>query len=400
MAFDLQRSLHAVVEQGGSDLHLKVPSRPLIRLRGELTPIEETDPLSPADTERVLREMLTASERLAEFARDGEIDFSYTVRGLARFRVNAFRQRGSISIACRVVPFDIRGAAELGLPESVTRLANEVRGIILVTGTTGSGKSTTLAAMIDHINHTYARNIVTIEDPIEYLHRDHRSVVHQREIGFDTTSFAQALRRVLRQDPDVILIGEMRDEETVGTALSAAETGHLVLSTLHTIDAVETVNRIIDFFPPHHHQQVRAMLAGSLRGVISQRLVPTVDGIGRAPACEVLTMTGRVRDLISNPEETGKLSEVIAEGSYYGMQTFDQALLSLYQQGSISMDEALKAATHPHDFKLLVAAEGQRSTSVEQIYSADHSEDAPPPAREEEEAAPATAGSPSPHFNS
>ena len=402
MAFDLQRALHAVVEQGGSDLHLKVPSRPLIRLRGELTPIEETDPLSPADTERVLREMLTASERLAEFARDGEIDFSYTVRGLARFRVNAFRQRGSISIACRVVPFDIRGAADLGLPDAVTRLADEVRGIILVTGTTGSGKSTTLAAMIDHINRTYARNIVTIEDPIEYLHRDQRSVVHQREIGFDTSSFAQALRRVLRQDPDVILIGEMRDEETVGTALSAAETGHLVLSTLHTIDAVETVNRIIDFFPPHHHQQVRAMLAGSLRGVISQRLVPTVDGVGRAAACEVLTMTGRVRDLISNPNETAKLSEVIAEGGYYGMQTFDQALLSLFQEGRISMDEALKAATHPHDFKLLVAAEGQRSTSVEQIYSAEHSEGGPPPPPQEDEEAPATAtaGNSGPHFNS
>ena len=379
MAFDLQRSLHAVVEQGGSDLHLKVPSQPLIRLQGELKPIEESEPLAPADTERVLREMLTASERLAEFARDGEIDFSYTVRGLARFRVNAFRQRGSISIACRVVPFEIRAAEDLGLPEVVTRLAGEPRGIIIVTGTTGSGKSTTLAAMVDHINRNFAKNIVTIEDPIEYLHRDQKSVVHQREIGFDTNSFSQALRRVLRQDPDVILIGEMRDEETVGTALSAAETGHLVLSTLHTIDAVETVNRIIDFFPPHHHQQVRAMLAGALRGVISQRLVPTLDGEGRAPACEVLTMTGRVRDLISNPAETNKLGEVIAEGSYYGMQTFDQALLKHYQEGVISMEEALKAATHPHDFKLLVAAEGQRSTSVEQIYSSDRSRDTPPP---------------------
>ena len=379
MAFDLQRSLHAVVEQGGSDLHLKVPSQPLIRLQGDLRPIEGSEALAPADTERVLREMLTASERLAEFARDGEIDFSYTVRGLARFRVNAFRQRGSISIACRVVPFEIRAAEELGLPEVVTRLAAEPRGIIIVTGTTGSGKSTTLAAMVDHINRNYAKNIVTIEDPIEYLHRDQKSVVHQREIGFDTNSFSQALRRVLRQDPDVILIGEMRDEETVGTALSAAETGHLVLSTLHTIDAVETVNRIIDFFPPHHHQQVRAMLAGALRGVISQRLVPTLDGEGRAPACEVLTMTGRVRDLISNPAETGKLGEVIAEGSYYGMQTFDQALLKHYQEGVISMDEALKAATHPHDFKLLVAAEGQRSTSVEQIYSSDRSQDTGPP---------------------
>ena len=380
MAFDLQQALHAVVEKQGSDLHLKVPSQPLMRLQGKLSPLDGTEALTPADTERVLREMLTSSDRLAEFARDGEIDFSYTVRGLARFRVNAFRQRGSISIACRVVPFTIRSVEELGLPEAVARLADEPRGIILVTGTTGSGKSTTLAAMVDHINRSHPRNIVTIEDPIEYLHRDQQSVVHQREVGFDTNSFAQALRRVLRQDPDVILIGEMRDEETVGTALSAAETGHLVLSTLHTIDAVETVNRIIDFFPPHHHQQVRSMLAGSLRGVISQRLVPTVDGNGRVAACEVLTMTGRVRDMIADSNETAKLGEVIAEGTYYGMQTFDQALLYLYREGKISMDEALKAATHPHDFKLLVASEGQRSTSVEHIYSAEQAgNDRPPP---------------------
>jgi twitching motility protein PilT len=379
MAFDLQQALRAVVEEGGSDLHVKVPSRPLMRLQGRLVPLEDTEALTPADTERVLREMLTASDRLAEFAREGEIDFSYTVRGLARFRVNAFRQRGSISIACRVVPFDIRSVDELDLPEVVGRLADEPRGIILVTGTTGSGKSTTLAAMVDHINRNHPRNIVTIEDPIEYLHRDKLSVVHQREVGFDTNSFAQALRRVLRQDPDVILIGEMRDEETVGTALSAAETGHLVLSTLHTIDAVETLNRIIDFFPPHHHQQVRAMLAGSLRGVISQRLVPTINNDSRVVACEVLTMTGRVRDMISDPNETGKLGEVIAEGSYYGMQTFDQALLNLHREGRISMDEALKAATHPHDFKLLVASEGQRSTSVDQIYSGNESVDRPPP---------------------
>jgi twitching motility protein PilT len=379
MAFDLQQALRAVVEEGGSDLHVKVPSRPLMRLQGRLVPLEDTEALTPADTERVLREMLTASDRLAEFAREGEIDFSYTVRGLARFRVNAFRQRGSISIACRVVPFNIRSVDELDLPEVVSRLADEPRGIILVTGTTGSGKSTTLAAMVDHINRNHPRNIVTIEDPIEYLHRDKLSVVHQREVGFDTNSFAQALRRVLRQDPDVILIGEMRDEETVGTALSAAETGHLVLSTLHTIDAVETLNRIIDFFPPHHHQQVRAMLAGSLRGVISQRLVPTINNDSRVVACEVLTMTGRVRDMISDPNETGKLGEVIAEGSYYGMQTFDQALLNLHREGRISMDEALKAATHPHDFKLLVASEGQRSTSVDQIYSGNESVDRPPP---------------------
>jgi twitching motility protein PilT len=379
MAFDLQQALRVVVEEGGSDLHIKVPARPLMRLQGALVPLEGTEPLTPADTERVLREMLTASDRLAEFAREGEIDFSYTVRGLARFRVNAFRQRGSISIACRVVPFNIRSVEELDLPEVVGRLADEPRGIILVTGTTGSGKSTTLAAMVDHINRIHPRNIVTIEDPIEYLHRDNVSIVHQREVGFDTNSFAQALRRVLRQDPDVILIGEMRDEETVGTALSAAETGHLVLSTLHTIDAVETINRIIDFFPPHHHQQVRAMLAGSLRGVISQRLVPTINNDSRVVACEVLTMTGRVRDMISDPNETAKLGEVIAEGAYYGMQTFDQALLILHRDGKISMDEALKAATHPHDFKLLVASEGQRSTSVDQIYSGNESVDKPPP---------------------
>jgi twitching motility protein PilT len=312
--------------------------------------------------------MLTSSERLSDFAREGEIDFSYTVGGLARFRVNAFRQRGSISIALRIVPFGIKTVEDLGLPEVVARLAEESRGIILVTGTTGSGKSTTLAAMIDQINSHYHRNIVTIEDPIEFLHRDRNSVLHQREVGFDTGSFSKALRRVLRQDPDVILIGEMRDEETVRTALSAAETGHLVMSTLHTIDAVETVNRIVDFFPPHQHQQVRAMLAGALRGVISQRLVTTADGKGRVPACEVLTMTGRVRDMIVDINETGKLYEAIAEGSYYGMQTFDQSLLHLYQSGKITLEQAMMTASHPHDFKLMVESQGRRSTSVDQIY--------------------------------
>jgi twitching motility protein PilT len=381
MPFDLQQALRTVVEQEGSDLHLKVPSPPLMRLQGDLMPIG-TEPLAPADTERVLREMLTANDRLSEFAKEGEIDFSYTVAGLARFRVNAFRQRGSISIACRLVPFSIRSIDELNLPEVVSRLADEHRGIILVTGTTGSGKSTTLAAMIDQMNRTTPRNIVTIEDPIEFLHRDQKSIIHQREVGFDTGSFAKALRRVLRQDPDVILIGEMRDEETVHTALSAAETGHLVLSTLHTIDAVETVNRIVDFFPPHQHQQVRAMLAGTLKGVISQRLVPTIDHSGRVAACEVLTMTGRVRDMIMDPKETGKLGEVIAEGVYYGMTTFDQSLFHHYREGTISLEQALDASTHPHDFKLLVASEGNRSTSVNQLYgeSDGDSADSPEPA--------------------
>jgi twitching motility protein PilT len=369
MAFDLQRTLQKVVDKGGSDLHLKVPAPPLVRVQGNLVPVEDEDPFTPGDTERVLREMLTSSERLSEFARDGEIDFSYTVGGLARFRVNAFRQRGSISIALRVVPFGIKSVDELGLPPVVSKLAEEARGIILVTGTTGSGKSTTLAAMIDQINRQHPRNIVTIEDPIEFLHRDRHSVIHQREVGFDTASFSKALRRVLRQDPDVILIGEMRDEETVRTALSAAETGHLVMSTLHTIDAVETINRIVDFFPPHQHQQVRAMIAGVLKGVISQRLVPTIEESGRVAACEVLTMTGRVRDMVVDINETAKLYEAIAEGSYYGMQTFEQSLLKHYQEGRISLEQAMYAATHPHDFKIMVETEGRRSTSVDQIYN-------------------------------
>jgi twitching motility protein PilT len=382
MAFDLQRTLQKVVERGGSDLHLKVPAPPLVRVQGKLEPVLDEEQFTPGDTERVLREMLTSSERLSDFARDGEIDFSYTVGGLARFRVNAFRQRGSISIALRVVPFGIKSVDELGLPSVVSKLAEEVRGIILVTGTTGSGKSTTLAAMIDQINRQHPRNIVTIEDPIEFLHRDRTSVIHQREVGFDTASFSKALRRVLRQDPDVILIGEMRDEETVRTALSAAETGHLVMSTLHTIDAVETINRIVDFFPPHQHQQVRAMIAGVLKGVISQRLVPTIEENGRVAACEVLTMTGRVRDMIVDVNETGKLYEAIGEGSYYGMQTFEQSLLKHYHDGRISLEQAMHAATHPHDFKIMVETEGRRSTSVDQIYNsyADNGgTDGPPP---------------------
>jgi twitching motility protein PilT len=395
MPFDLQRALRTVVEREGSDLHLKVPSPPLIRIQGRLERLEGAEPLAPADTERVLREMLSDQTRLSEFAKEGEIDFSYTVSGLARFRVNAFRQRGSISIACRLVPFSIRGIDELGLPKVVSRLADEPRGIILVTGTTGSGKSTTLAAMIDQMNRQYARNIVTIEDPIEFLHRDRLSIIHQREVGFDTGSFARALRRVLRQDPDVILIGEMRDEETVRTSLSAAETGHLVLSTLHTIDAIETVNRIVDFFPPHQHQQVRAMLAGTLKGVISQRLVPTIDNEGRVPACEVLTMTGRVRDMIMDPMETGKLVEVIAEGAYYGMQTFDQSLFHLYKEGAISLDQALETASHPHDFKLLVASEGQRSTSVTHLYGDD--EQSQEPSEPEDPRQPGAVESAEPH---
>ncbi len=365
--FDLQAALRRVIETEGSDLHLKVPSQPLIRRLGHLEPIPGSETLKPEDTERVLHELLTDETKLAEFNTDHEVDFSFSVPGLSRFRVNAFMQRGVISLVCRAVPHEIRSIEELRLPGVISEIADEERGIILLTGTTGSGKSSTLASMIDQINRNHAKHIVTIEDPIEFLHRDQRSIINQREVGQDTASFRRALRRVLRQDPDVILVGEMRDEETVSTALSAAETGHLVLSTLHTIDAPETVNRIIDFFPPHMHQQVRAMLAGTLKAVISQRLVRTSDGSGRVPTCEILRMTGRVRDMIMNPEETGKLQDAIAEGGYYGMQTFDQALLEHVQAGRVSMEEALRAATHPHDFKLLVAADGKRSTSVDHL---------------------------------
>jgi twitching motility protein PilT len=242
---------------------------------------------------------------------------------------------------------------------------------VLLTGTTGSGKSTTLAAMIDHINCTRRRHIVTVEDPLEFLHHDKKSIINQREVGMDTVSFKRALRRVLRQDPDVILVGEMRDEETVHTALSAAETGHLVFSTVHTVDAAETVNRLIDFFPPHMHNQVRAMIASTLKGVVSQRLVPTVDGSGRIACCEVLRMTGRVRDMIVDPAQTGKLPEVIAEGSFYGMQTFDQHLFEHLKAGRVGMDTAVQFASSPHDFKLLVAADGKRGTTMDDLTDAE-----------------------------
>ena len=355
---DLRHALRYLVEQEGSDLHVKVGSPPMARLDGELSPVPGTDRLSPADTEASLAEILDDPVRAQELNTEGELDFAFGVPGLARFRVNAFRQRGCTSIVLRRIPFGVTTIAELGLPEVVRQTAEEPRGIVLVTGTTGSGKSTTLAAMVDHINETAPRHIVTIEDPIEFLHSDKRSIINQREVGADTGSFARALRRVLRQDPDVILIGEMRDEETVRTALSAAETGHLVLSTLHTADAAEAINRIIDFFPPHQHRQVRAMLASTLRGVISQRLVPTVGG-GRVAALEVLRATGRVRDAILGAGPVSELTQIIAEGSYYGMQSFDRALFEHVHSGRVSREAALAAASSPQDFKLLLAAEGR-----------------------------------------
>ncbi len=364
--FDIDSALRTLVEREGSDLHVKVASPPIIRVHGELSHLEGHGELTAADTEKAFHDIAEVRS-LTEFEEEGEADYSYAIPGVARFRVNTFKQRGTISIVCRCIPLEIRSIEELGLPQVVRSLAEEARGIVLVTGTTGSGKSTTLAAMIDHINQTRAKHIVTLEDPIEYLHPDKQSIINQREVGADTMSFGRAMRRVLRQDPDVILIGEMRDEETVRTALSAAETGHLVLSTVHTLDATETINRIIDFFPPHLQQQARVMLSSTLRGAIAQRLVPDVTGGGRVAAAEVMVVTGRIQDLILNPEETGKITEVIAEGEYYGMSTFDQSLLRYVMEGRVSEEVALDYASSPHDFKLMLAAGGQRASGIEQL---------------------------------
>jgi twitching motility protein PilT len=364
--FDVQAAMRELVAREGSDLHLKIDAAPLYRVHGELASDAGVPALSREDTEHALHELLHDPVKLQEFAEEHEVDFSFEIEGVARFRINAFRQRGAISLVCRAIPHKISTIDELALPAVVRELAEEERGIVLLTGTTGSGKSTTLAAMIDHMNETLNRHIVTIEDPIEFVHADKRSVINQREVGMDTASFKRALRRVLRQDPDVILVGEMRDEETVQTALSAAETGHLVLSTIHTVDATESINRMLDFFPPHQHNQARSMIAGTIKGVISQRLAPAADG-GRVAVCEILRMTGRVRDMIKDPEQTGKLMEVIASGGYYGMQTFDQALFGHVKAGRVTFDDAMRMASSPHDFKLLMQADGRRGTTMEDV---------------------------------
>jgi twitching motility protein PilT len=345
-----------LVDLGGSDLHLKVDVPPAARVRGLLTYLEGYEALREEDTEAILM-VIIPENLLGEFERDGEADFSYAVPEVGRFRVNAFKQRGAVSIVMRFIPFGVPRLEDLNLPEVIGRLAGEERGIILVTGTTGSGKSTTLASMVDLVNRSAPKHIVTIEDPIEFLHRDDRSIINQREVGTDTASFARALRRVLRQDPDIILIGEIRDSESAQIALSAAETGHLVLSTLHTVDATETVNRMIDLFPPHERGQVRIMLAGTLKGIIGQRLIRTKDG-GRVPACEIMVTTGRIQDFIMDPAQTGQIQQAIAEGEYYGMQTFDQALLKLVEEDRVEYAEALKSSSSPQNFKLMVQALG------------------------------------------
>jgi twitching motility protein PilT len=338
-----------------------------MRVHGALGKLDDYGKLSKEDVLGLLYQMLTDASRLERLHRTGAVDFAYDSDQGIRFRVNAFQERGQFSIACRPVPDFIKSFADLNLPPVLEQIADEERGLILVTGTTGSGKSTTLAAILDWVNERKAKHIVTIEDPIEFVHRDKKSVMAQREVGRDTPSFHEALRYVLRQDPDVILIGEMRDEETVRTALTAAQTGHLVLSTLHTLDAPESINRIVDFFEPHMQPQVRSMLAGTLSAIISQRLVPTSDRGGRVPACEVLRNSARVQAMLLNPDELVNLHDAIAEGGYYGMQTFDQALLHFVQTGQVSLDDALPLSSRPHDFRLLLESGGERSGSLAHV---------------------------------
>ena len=358
---DLAELLRYTVEQRGSDLHVKTGSPPHVRVDGKLLPAP-FERVGPADGERMAFQILP-KDRADEFVETSEADFALSLSGLGRFRVNVFRQRGSVGLVFRRVLPGIPSFETLGLPSVVRRLAEEPRGMVLVTGPTGSGKTTTIAAMIDHINETKSVNVVTIEDPIEVLHVDKTSIVNQREIGTDTADYAMAMKRVLRQDPDVIFIGEMRDPETVWAALAAAETGHLVLSTLHTTNAVETVNRIVDFFPPHQQKQVRLSLASSLRGVISQRLLERADQKGRVPSIEVLVNTGRVFDRIVDPNQGGEsIEEIIADGEYYGMQTFDQSVFNLYKNGMVDLRSAMAAASNPHDLRISLQQSGLLGT--------------------------------------
>jgi len=360
---DLDRLLRRLAETDGSDLHMKVGSSPRLRVNGELIRLTDEPVVQSTDTEVIARAIMQ-TRTWEWFDTHHEADFAYSVQGLGRFRVNAFRQRGSAGLVFRRVRQGARSFEELNLPDVIRRLADEPRGLVLITGPTGCGKTTTLAAMIDHINRSRECHIVTIEDPIEVLHHDELAAINQREVGFDTDNFLVALRSALREDPDVILVGEMRDTETVATALTAAETGHLVLSTLHTIDSVETVNRIVDFFPANQQRQARISLAGALRGAVCQRLVPTADGSTRVPALEVMIVNGRVQQCIVDPDKTTDISQIIAEGEYYGMQTFDQSLVSLLEQGVIDLRSAMVTASNPHDLKVMLQQRGMVPASM------------------------------------
>ncbi|MBW2288102.1 MAG: type IV pilus twitching motility protein PilT [Deltaproteobacteria bacterium] len=384
---DLNGILKIALKGGASDIHLKPGLPPMFRVDGALVPLKNGERLAPEDLQQIAASIMNPTQK-ERFDETREVDLAYGIAGLGRFRVNVFQQRGSVGIVFRVIPFGVKSIESLHLPKVIENIAMEHRGLVLVTGTTGSGKSTSLAAMIDHINSNRTCHIMTIEDPIEFLVRDRRSIVNQREIGVDTQSFSNALRAALRQDPDVILVGEMRDFETIETALTAAETGHLVMSTLHTLDATETINRIISVFPPYQQKQVRLQLAAILKAVISQRLVPRADGKGRVPALEVLISTARVRECIADKDRTKEIHDAIAKGfTTYGMQTFDQSLMQHVKSGLVTYDEALKHVSNPDDFALRFRGIASTSDGTWENFEADDEDEKP----EEEVAAEAPA---------
>jgi twitching motility protein PilT len=358
---DIDPILKSAVDMSASDVHIKIGLPPIVRRFGALIPMRDHQKLTNEDIYNMVYGLLNEYQQ-AKFETTNEIDFAYSLSSVARFRVNCFKQRGSYGMVFRIVPTDPPTLDELNLPEVLKKISMERKGLVLVTGTTGSGKSTTLAAMVNQINTNRNCHVITIEDPIEFLHKDRKSIINQREVGSDTNSFALALRAALRQDPDVILVGEMRDRETIDIALTAAETGHLVFSTLHTLDAKETIMRIVSQYPPHQHLQIRLQLAGVLKAAISQRLLPKIDGKGVVPAAEILISTARVRECITDENRTGDIADAIAEGTVsYGMQTFDQSLMSLVKDGLVSYHEAMRNATNPNDFALRM--KGIRGTS-------------------------------------
>ena len=390
----LDQVLQTARQLGASDVHLKVGLPPVFRIRGDLRTVRDMPPLNNEVVATFALNIMSEVQRKA-FERDHDVDLAYGDESGGRYRVNIYLQRGLTGTALRVVPPEVPPFERLNLPEAVLKLAEEQRGMILVTGATGSGKSTTLASMVDYINTRRAAHIVTIEDPIEFVHRDKKSIINQRELGIDTTNFSRALRAALRQDPDVIQVGEMRDHETIETALHAAETGHLVLSTLHTVDAVETINRIVIAFPSHQQDQIRIQLGAVLKGVVSMRLVPRADNLGMIPAAEIMVTTQRVRELIENPDRTKEINEAIAGGRQpYGMQTFDQSLMDLVKRQLVTYDEALSQATRPADFALAFRGFGSGSSSDAAAFNKQVPQpaQAPRPTSKPPEARPQNAG--------
>ena len=372
---NLNEVLTLAVKARGSDIHFKSGQPPIVRIDGKLHPMPNVPKLTPDIINELANGIMNERQKM-QFAQHYETDLAHGVPGLGRFRVSVYSQRGSTAMVFRAIPFAIPTLDALNLPPVLKKIAAEERGMILVTGTTGSGKSSTLAAMIEHINETRTSNVITIEDPVEFLHRDRKSIISQREVGFDTLNYASALKSALRQDPDVILVGEMRDLETIETAMSAAETGHLVMSTLHTLDAAETVNRIISVFPPYHQRQVRTQLSSVIKGVISQRLVPRADGKGRVPAVEVMMGTARIRECIDDEMKTKQIPEAISQGVIsYGMQTFDQSLMKLYSSKLISYEEALRQSSNPDDFALKVSGISSTSNASWDQFAKEESHD-------------------------